>query len=342
VHSSDASTPTPPDRSRRALPTVGFVSPRRPPGPVRTHHHRDFDLDTLVALKAAQGLTISLVLPARNEERSVAGVVAALTPLVEGGLVDELVVLDSLSTDATAQLAAQAGARVVPAAAALLDAEPLRGKGEAMWRSLFATTGDLVAFCDADLLDAGPHYGLGLLGPLLSDPQTLLVKGFYDRPLVGDDGSVTGYGGRVTELVARPLLGLYRPELAGLVQPLAGEWAGRRELLESLPFPTGYGVEIAVLLDTVDARGVHALAQVDLGTRTHRQQSQDALGVMAAEVLGTAMRRLDREPQGTSIRQFTSRGHEIVDTAVDLVEREPVSRWRTRPAGTRARPAPGG
>jgi len=142
--------------------------------------------------------------------------------------------------------------------------------------------------------------------------------------------------------VARPLLGLYRPGLAGLVQPLAGEWAGRRELLESLPFPTGYGVEIAVLLDTVDAHGVQALAQVDLGTRTHRQQSQDALGVMSAEVLGTAMRRLGREPQGTGIRQFTSRGHEVVDTAVDLIEREPVSRWRTRPAGTRVRPTPGG
>lgn len=303
---------------------------RRVPGPVRTHHHTDFDLVDLVSLKRSQRITV--ILPARNEEETVAGVVDALRPVLEAGLVDELVVLDSLSADGTAQVAAAAGARVVPAADAWTVEPPLRGKGEAMWRGLLATTGDLVAYCDADLLDAGPHYVIGLLGPLLTRPETLLVKGFYDRPLVEDDGSVTGYGGRVTELVARPLLGLYRPELAGLVQPLAGEWAGRRSLLESLPFPTGYGVEIAVLLDTVDAHGIDALAQVDLGTRTHRQQSQDALGVMATEVLGTAMRRFGREPDGTGIRQFTSVGHEVVDTDVPLVERLPVQQVRAQRA----------
>ncbi len=301
-------------------------SSRRRPGPVRTHHHGDFDLADLVRRKGSR--RISLVLPARDEEDTVAGVVEALRPVHAAGLVDEVVVLDSLSDDRTAEVAAAAGARVVRAAEAWADEPPLRGKGEAMWRALLATTGDLVAYCDADLLDAGPHYAIGLLGPLLTNPETLLVKGFYDRPLVGDDGSVSGYGGRVTELVARPLLGLYRPELAGLVQPLAGEWAGRRSLLESLPFPTGYGVEIAVLLDTVDAHGIDALAQVDLGTRTHRQQSQDTLGVMATEVLGTAMRRFGREPDGTGIRQFTSVGHEVVDTEVELVERPPVQRLR--------------
>lgn len=306
------------------------MTARQAPGPVRSHHHTDWTLDVLLRAKAATGDTVSVVLPARNEERTVAAVVRALEPLAESGLVDDLVVLDSLSTDATAALAAGAGARVVTAAAALPDVAPLPGKGEAMWRALHATTGDLVVFCDADLLDAGPHYGLGLLGPLLTTPETLLVKGFYDRPLVGDDGSVTGYGGRVTELVARPLLGLYRPELAGLVQPLAGEWAGRRPLLESLPFPTGYGVEIAVLLDTVARHGVGAVAQVDLGTRTHRQQSQDALGVMAAEVMGTALRRSGAEPTGTGIRQFTAVGHQGRDTAVGLVEREPVAQVRAR------------
>ncbi len=241
--------------------------------------------------------------------------------------------LDSLSTDATAARAAAAGARVVKATEALPSVAPVPGKGEAMWRALFATEGDVVAFCDADLLDAGPHYGIGLLGPLLTNPATMLVKGFYDRPLVTDDGTVTGYGGRVTELVARPLLGLYRPDLAGLVQPLAGEWAGRRTLLESLPFPTGYGVEMAVLLDTVEKHGIEAVAQVDLGTRTHRQQSPDALGVMATEVMGTALRRFGREPIGTGIRQFTAVGHEIVDTAVGLVEREPVAKVRRRLRG---------
>ncbi len=274
-----------------------------------------------------------MVLPARNEQQHVFDVVEALVPLHDAGLIDELIVLDSLSTDATAARAAAAGARVVKAAEALPSIKAVPGKGEAMWRALFATEGDVVAFCDADLLDAGAHYGIGLLGPLLTDPRTLLVKGFYDRPLVNDDGSVTGYGGRVTELVARPLLGLYRPELAGLVQPLAGEWAGRRELLESLPFPTGYGVEIAVLLDTVEEHGIEALAQVDLGTRTHRQQSPDALGVMATEVMGTALRRFGREPVGSGIRQFTAVGHEIVDTAVGLVEREPIAKVRRRLRG---------
>ncbi len=312
------------------MPTASPVSGRRPPGPVRTHHHSDFSLADLLSRKGSQRAT--LVLPARDEEATIAGVIAALRPVQQAGLVDEVVVLDSLSGDRTAEVAAAAGARVVAAADAWTDEPPLRGKGEAMWRALLATTGDLVAYCDADLLDAGPHYVIGLLGPLLTRPQTLLVKGFYDRPLVEDDGSVTGYGGRVTELVARPLLGLYRPELAGLVQPLAGEWAGRRSLLESLPFPTGYGVEIAVLLDTVDAHGTDALAQVDLGTRTHRQQSQDALGVMATEVLGTAMRRFGREPDGTGIRQFTSVGHEVVDTEVRLVERAPVQQVRVHRA----------
>jgi glucosyl-3-phosphoglycerate synthase len=199
-----------------------------------------------------------------------------------------------------------------------------------MWRSLFATSGDIVAFCDADLLDAAAHYGIGLLGPLLTDPDTLLVKGFYDRPLVDDAGSVTGYGGRVTELVARPLLNLHWPELAGLVQPLAGEWAGRRSLLESLPFPVGYGVEIAVLLDTLARHGSDVIAQVDLGRRTHLQQSQDALGVMAAEVMATALRRLDVTVTGRTLTQFVTGtdGRREVVTDLPLLERPPVIDFR--------------
>jgi glucosyl-3-phosphoglycerate synthase len=154
----------------------------------------------------------------------------------------------------------------------------------------------------------------------------LLVKGFSDRPLVEDDGSVTGYGGRVTELVARPLLNLHWPELAGLMQPLAGEWAGRRSLLESLPFPTGYGVEIAVLLDTLERHGAQAIAQVDLGRRTHHQQSQDALGVMAAEVMGTALVRLGVSVPGRAIRQFLvdDAGRREVVTELPLLERPPA------------------
>ncbi len=293
---------------------------------VATWRADDWSLDELLSAKRSNRQSISVVLPARNEQATVGGVVSALVPMRDKGLVDELLVVDSLSDDDTAVVAKAAGARVVTTEEALPLLEPLRGKGEAMWRSLFATTGDLVVFCDADLLDAGPHYVRGLLGPLLTQPETLLVKGFYDRPLVEDDGSVTGYGGRVTELVARPLLNLHWPELAGLVQPLAGEWAGRRSLLESLPFPTGYGVEIAVLLDTLERHGAQAVAQVDLGRRTHHQQSQDALGVMAAEVMGTALIRLGVSVPGRAIRQFLvdEAGRREVVTELPLLERPPA------------------
>jgi glucosyl-3-phosphoglycerate synthase len=297
---------------------------------VRTCAASDWTVEELLAAKAAGGHTVSLVLPARNEEATVGRVVRALLPLADAGLVDDLVVIDSLSDDDTHAAASAAGARVVTCAEALPGLDPVRGKGEAMWRSLFATSGDIVAFCDADLLDAAAHYGIGLLGPLLTDPDTLLVKGFYDRPLVDDAGSVTGYGGRVTELVARPLLNLHWPELAGLVQPLAGEWAGRRSLLESLPFPVGYGVEIAVLLDTLAQHGSRAIAQVDLGRRTHLQQSQDALGVMAAEVMATALRRLDVTVTGKTLTQFISDGsaRREVTTPVPLLERPPAIDFR--------------
>ena len=174
------------------------------------------------------------------------------------------------------------------------------GKGEALWKSLLVTKGDLLVFVDADLTHWGPHFVTGLLGPLLADPQVLLVKGFYERLYTGGDGSVTADGGRVTELVARPLLSLWWPELAGVVQPLAGEWAARRDLMESLPVPVGYGVELAVLLDTAAAHGLDAVAQVDLGSRGHQHQASHDLAVMAAELLLVAERR--RPAPGRPVR----------------------------------------
>ncbi len=290
---------------------------------LRTYSHQDFSVDDLVTRKRALGTTTSLVLPAHDEEATVADVVAAFVPLQRAGLLDEVVVLDSLSGDRTAAVAQEAGARVVHVSEIRPELPARAGKGEAMWRGLGATRGDLVAFCDADVLDAGPHYAVGLLGPLLSEPEVQLVKGFYRRPIVGGDGRVEEHGGRVTELTARPFLSLYRPELAQLVQPLAGEWAGRRGMLESVPFPLGYGVEIGVLLDAHAAVGLAGLAQTDLGCRTHRHQSQQALGVMAAEVLGTALRRLGLEPVGPSMRQYSVDTHLPVETPVALLERPP-------------------
>jgi glucosyl-3-phosphoglycerate synthase len=287
-------------------------------GSLRTFGLDAFAPDGLLEQKLAQALRTSLVLPARNEEATIGAVIGAFVPLVEGGLLDELVVVDSCSTDATTEVARAAGATVVAASE--------RGKGEAMWHGLRATTGDLVAFCDADVLDAAPRYAQGLLGPLLGDASIQLVKGFYRRPIVAGDGTVEEHGGRVTELTARPLLNLCRPELGQFVQPLAGEWSGRRAHLESLSFPKGYGVEIAVLLDTHAAVGLDGMAQSDLGCRTHSRQSQQALGVMAAEVLGAAVRRLGIDPVGDAMRQFAVDDHTLLETPLLIAERPPLRR----------------
>jgi glucosyl-3-phosphoglycerate synthase len=291
-------------------------------------HADDFQLADLLDHKRATGTTISVVLPARNEEATVAGIVRSLrTHLMdEAPLVDELVVMDSFSTDATAVRAAEAGATVVACSDVLPHLPAWPGKGEALWRSLFVTTGDVVVFVDADLEDAGPHYVTGLLGPLLMTGRGF-SKGSYRRPLITQDGVSPDGGGRVTELVARPLLNLYWPPLAQFVQPLAGEFAVRRELLRELRFPTGYGVEIAMLVDLLGRIGIAGMAQVDLGHRTHSHQSIHALGAMAAEVVGTALRRLDLEPPNRTLRQFRRVDGELMDrnTGVPLLERPPAS-----------------
>ena len=263
-----------------------------------TFEAAQFEAAELARLKQHSGQSVSVVIPARNEAGTVAGVVSQIRrSLVASGLVDELVVLDSDSTDATAAVARAAGAAVY-AARDIQTGTPLTpGKGEALWKSLFVTTGDLLVFIDADLTEWGPHFVTGLLGPLLARDGVLLTKGFYDRLAddLPDAPAAAPQGGRVTELVARPLLNLYWPELAAVVQPLAGEWAVRRSLIESLPIPVGYGVEFASLTDTWRRHGLAAIAQVDLGRRGHRHQNVHDLGVMAAEILATAMRRL---PQG--------------------------------------------
>jgi glucosyl-3-phosphoglycerate synthase len=269
----------------------------------RTFQYPDWTPKCLVAAKA--GRRVSVVLPALDEEATVGGVVAAVRPLL-GTLVDELVVVDSGSTDATAARAAAAGARVVPRDAVLPEVPVRAGKGEVLWRSLAATSGDLVVFLDSDLVDLGPDFVTHLLGPLLTVEHVALVKGFYARPLriSENDAALTG-GGRVTELTARPALAALRPELSGVVQPLGGEYAATRELLESLPFAAGYGVEIGLLLDTHRTRGLDAIAQVDLGVRKHRHRSLRALGATAAEVLDAVLRRcVPGHPGSDPLTQF--------------------------------------
>ena len=277
----------------------------------RTSRWQDWPASRLLALKRSAVVGISVVIPARDEERTVGSVVGAIVrSLVQRtGLVDEVVVMDSDSADGTGPAAAEAGAVVyrVRDVAPELGGHP--GKGEALWKSLLVTKGDLLVFVDADLTRWGPHFVTGLLGPLLADEQVRLVKGFYTRVWTASDGSASAEGGRVTELVARPLLNLWWPDLAHVVQPLAGEWAARRDLMETLPVPVGYGVELATLLDTVSRHGIDAVAQVDLGSRAHRHQANHDLALMAAELLLVAERRRPRaaEPAAAQVRQFTRR-----------------------------------
>lgn len=254
---------------------------------IRRYGHGDFDLASL--LEAKGDLTVSVCLPARDEEATVGRIVADVVEhLAAPGLVDEVLVVDDGSSDTTGQVARSAGARVLRAGTLLEDRGWGSGKGRAMWEGLFAAAGDLVVYLDADVTNFGPHFVTGLLGPLLSEPEVGFVKAFYDRPLEGRPHE----GGRVTELVARPVLSALFPHLAGVIQPLAGECAARRELLEQVPFTHGYGVELGLLIDISARFGTGCLAQVDLGTRIHRNRPLSELSSQAAAVLRAALDRV--------------------------------------------------
>jgi len=247
----------------------------------------EWDLSRVMELKGSH--RIAVVIPARNEQQTIASVVQIIRSNL-GDIADDVIVMDSLSSDATGAIAADAGAQVHSVADVRPDLGVYAGKGEALWKSLFVTDADVLVFIDADLTDWGPHFVTGLVGPLLADPRVMLVRGFYDRVLnVGSSPSLEG--GRVTELVARPWLALHRPELAGVIQPLAGEWAIRRSAFEQLSVPMGYGVELSTLLDVHDRFGLESIAQVDLGRRAHRHQSLHDLSAMAVELMVVAERR---------------------------------------------------
>jgi glucosyl-3-phosphoglycerate synthase len=255
---------------------------------LRHRCQRSAEADLEWAVTHKKSASVALVLPARNEAATVGPLVAALRrELVEAtGLVDELVVVDDGSVDATAELAGASGARVVSA-----EAPGRWGKGGAMRTGLAVTSSELVVFLDADVRDLPTHWVASLLRPLLADPAVSLVKAAYDRPLVQGGVAHPASGGRVTRLVARPVLGMIAPDLTLLVQPLAGETAARRALLERLPFAIGYGVELGLLLDAYAQVGLDGIAQVDLGVRVDRHHSDQALESMAAAVLAAAARR---------------------------------------------------
>jgi glucosyl-3-phosphoglycerate synthase len=258
----------------------------------RTFRHGDFSASRLAEEKDRRGHVVSVCLPARDEAATIGPIVEQIQHhLVEGcGLVDEVLVLDDHSIDATARVAASAGARVLAVDAVLPELGPGEGKGEALYKSVAAAEGDLIAWCDSDIVDFGPHFVVGLLGPLLARADSQVVKGFYDRPVGG-----RAHGGvRVTELMARPVIAAHFPHLSSIVQPLSGEYAGRRALLERLSFVQGYGVDLGLLVDIADLEGTAAIAQVDLGLRRHRNRSLDELGPQALAVLQTALDRAGR------------------------------------------------
>ncbi len=281
------------------------------------------DVDGLVEAKRRAGTSISVCLPARNEEATVGQIVATVRRnLVEHApLVDEVVVMDDGSTDATAEAASWEGARVIPVAHVLPELPPGTGKGNALWKSLHACEGDIVCWLDADVRNFGSQFVTRLLEPLLRDPAIGFVKGYYRRPLHGE---ATG-GGRVTELMARPVISSLFPHLSGFVQPLAGEYAGRRALLETVPFVEGWGVEIGLLIDLVANFGIDAIAQVDLDVREHRNRPLEELGPQAMAILVTGLRRagVPVDKRLAELVRYDDDQH-AVRVSVEIRERPPI------------------
>jgi nucleotide-binding universal stress UspA family protein len=271
-------------------------------------HHSEFaDLERLIHLKEQGRQTISLVLPTLDEASTIGAIVRrARRELMEAvPLIDELLVIDSDSSDGTREIAAAEGARVVRHREILPRYGAFSGKGEALWKSLYEATGDLIVWADTDVRNWNARLVYGTIGPLLAEPRIQYVKGYYQRPIVQDGVLTEGGGGRVTELVARPLLNLFYPELSGLIQPLAGEYAGRRSLLEALPFFTGYAVEIGHLIDVAERVGLEGLGQVDLERRVHRNQELEGLSRMSFVIIQAVVRRLEERRK---VRLFAELG----------------------------------
>jgi glucosyl-3-phosphoglycerate synthase len=295
----------------------------------RTHtfHHSEFPAERLAAVRRH---TVSVCLPARDEERTIGAILRQLTPLRAAGVIDQIVVVDA-STDATGEIAHALGAEVHNQNDLRPELGPVLGKGDAMWRSLSVLNGEVICFLDADSGHFGAHFACGLLGPLLCDRRIAFVKGLYRRPFKVGDTTLPDGGGRVTELTARPLLNLFYPELAGVAQPLAGEVAARRDLLEQLPFVTGYGVDIGLLVDAYGAVGLDAIAQVDLDVRQNAHQPLRDLGPMAFAVMRALASRLERDGrlQGPLPAAFYTPGSdELPALDGEPVERPPLSTLR--------------
>ena len=262
-----------------------------------TYHHSQFrDLKNLVAEKEKQGITVSLCIPTLNEEKTIGKeIVIFKSELVNRyPLVDEIAVIDSGSIDKTLDVAASFGADTYLSADILPEVEPKKGKGENLWKAIYQLKGDIIVYIDADIKNIHPRFVYGLIAPLIYRPEVQYVKAFYDRPLAFSQGVRPSGGGRVTEILVRPLFSLFFPELTAIIQPLSGEYAVRREVLEQIPFPIGYGVETSHLIDVYQLFGLSAFAQTDLDQRVHRNQQTRSLGRMSFGILQTFLSRLEK------------------------------------------------
>ncbi len=263
----------------------------------RFHHSQFGDLSRLTALKQTAGQRISVCIPTLNEAETIGGIVSIIRAslMEDTALVDEILVIDSGSNDGTREAAMDAGAAVFLSSEIAARHGTHTGKGENLWKALHVATGDIICYIDGDISNFHPGFVTGLIGPLLTDPEICYVKAFYERPLDRGESTLASSGGRVSEILIRPLVSLFYPELSFILQPLAGEYAARRRLLESLPFPTGYGVEIAHLIDLAAAGKLECIAQTDLVKRVHRNRDDDELGQMAFAILRVVLRRLERD-----------------------------------------------
>jgi len=302
----------------------------------RTFHHSNFwDIKWLVEEKQRQNLSVSLCLPALNEEKTIGQEIVILKAELfdRYPLLDEIAVIDSGSTDKTCEIAASFGADVYISAEHLTEEGQQRGKGENLWKGLYLLKGDIIVYLDADIKNIHPRFVYGLVGPLIQDSEVHYVKAFYDRPIAYSGVLRPTGGGRVTEILIRPLFSLFYPELAAILQPLSGEYAGRRSVLEQIPFPVGYGVETSMLIDIYQRLGLYAFAQTDLDQRVHRNQETVALGRMAFGVLRTFISRLEREEKiqlqqelPGIMRQFEvgEDGYRQLEYVIEEVERPPM------------------
>ncbi len=291
------------------------------------YHHHEFDsTDALVRLKKEKNIKISVVLPALNEEKTIGGIVAYIRSHFSGdqALVDEIVVIDGNSDDETVSIASREGASVYLISEIVPDVQ-VRGKGTALWKSQFVTSGDILIFIDTDIFDFDKRFVNGLIGPLLQDDSLMFSKAFYKRPLYLGSGRYENYGGRVTEILVRPFLSAVIPELASIIQPLAGEYAIRRSVLNKLPFWSGYGVEIGILLDVYLLCGIDSIAQVDMVDRYHRNRSVLELSRMAFGILHVMLQKFERmgkmsvhAPLYETLQSMSDTSHSLAFSDIEL------------------------